>query len=204
MNSSLKTTFAAVVICLFASEAAFSADTFVIDPEHTSVVFGASHMGFSYVYGRFNKVSGGYVLEPDNPEGSQFELSIDAASVDTNNQKRDDHLRSPDFFNVKQFPEVSFQSTGVKVEKGEKGPVYNITGDLTIHGVTRQVTLPLQKLGEGPGMGGETRSGFLCLSSLKRSEFGMTNMIPGIGDEVSITISFEGVRQDGAAPPPTR
>ncbi len=204
MNSSLKTTFAAVVVCLFAPEAAVSAETYVIDGAHTSVIFGASHMGFSYTYGRFNKVMGGYVLDPGNPEASQFELSIDAASVDTNNQKRDDHLRSPDFFNVKQFPEISFQSTGVKVEKGEKGPVYNITGNLTIHGETREVTLPLQLLKEGPGMGGEVRSGFLCLSSIKRSEFGMTNMIPGIGDEVSITISFEGVRQDGAAPPPTR
>jgi polyisoprenoid-binding protein YceI len=204
MNAFCRTTFAGVVICLFVGEAASRADTFLIDPAHTSVVFGASHMGFSYVYGRFNKVSGGYVLEPDNPEGSQFELSIDASSVDTNNQKRDDHLRSPDFFNVKQFPVISFQSTGIKVEKGEKGPVYNITGNLTIHGVSREVTLPLQLLKEGPGMGGEVRSGFLCLSSIKRSEFGMTNMIPGIGDEVSITISFEGVRQNGATPPPAR
>ena len=204
MNTTFKATLAAVAICLSAPEFAIRADTYVIDSAHTSVIFGASHMGFSYTYGRFNKVIGGYELDPGNPEAAQFNMTIDAASIDTNNPKRDEHLKSPDFFNVKQFPEITFQSTGVKVEEGEKGPIYNVTGNLTIHGETREITLPLQLLKQGPGMGGEVRSGFLCQSAIKRSEFGMTNMIPGIGDEVAITVSFEGVRQDGATAPPTR
>lgn len=199
MRALCKTAFATVACQMLVAAPAFSADTFVIDSAHTSVVFGVSHMGFSYTYGRFNEVNGSYVLDGENPAASQFQLTINAASVDTNNQKRDDHLRSPDFFNVKQFPAITFQSTGVAVEQTEKGPMFNITGNLSIHGVTREVTLPVQKLGEGPGMGGEVRSGFLCQSTLKRSEFGMTNMIPGVGDEVAITVSFEGVRQGGAA-----
>ena len=204
MNTILRAALAAVVSFLFVGQIAFSADTYVIEGAHTSVIFGVNHLGFSHIFGRFNQVSGGYVLDGENPGASQFQLAIDAASVDTNNQKRDDHLRSPDFFNVKQFPVISFQSTGVTVEETEKGAVYNIEGNLTIHGETRQVTLPAQKLGEGNGPGGDFRSGFLCQTSIKRSEFGMTNMIPGVGDEIAITVSFEGVRQDGAAPPPTR
>jgi polyisoprenoid-binding protein YceI len=202
MNTFLRSTLAAAAGCLLIGRVAFCADTYVIDGAHTSVIFGVSHLGFSYIYGRFNKVSGGYVLDGDNPAECQFQLAIDASSVDTNNQKRDDHLRSPDFFNVKQFPVISFQSTGVTVEESEKGLMYNVEGNLTIHGVTRQVTLPAQKLGEGPGMGGDFRSGFLCQTSIKRSEFGMTNMIPGVGDDVAITVSFEGVRQGASAAPP--
>jgi polyisoprenoid-binding protein YceI len=197
----LRSIAVATVVChLVAAAPAFCADAFVIDSAHTSVIFGVSHMGFSYTYGRFNEVNGGYVLDSQNPAASQFQLTINAASVDTNNQKRDDHLRSPDFFNVKQFPAVTFQSTGVTAEQTDSGTIFNVTGNLAIHGVTREVTLPLKLLKEGPGMGSEVRSGFFCESTLKRSEFGMTNMIPGVGDEVAITVSFEGVRQDAAAP----
>jgi polyisoprenoid-binding protein YceI len=202
MNTFLRTAVVAVASSLLVGQNGFSAETVVIDGTHTSVIFGVSHMGFSYTYGRFNKVSGGYVLDRENPEASQFQLAIDAASIDTNDQKRDQHLKSPDFFNVKQFPVISFQSTGVKIEETEQGTIYNISGNLTIHGVTRQVTLPAQKLGEGNGPGGGFRSGFICQTKINRSEFGMTNMIPMIGDEVALTISFEGVRQDTPAATP--
>jgi len=196
MNTLLKTAVVTATSCFFVGQNSFAADIYVIEPAHTSIIFGVSHLGYSYVYGRFNKAKGGYVLDRENPAASQFQLTIDAASIDTNDAKRDQHLKGPDFFNVKQFPIISFQSTGVTVEKAEKGEVYNITGDLTIHGVTRKVTLPAQKLGEGKGMGNEFRSGFLCQTSINRSEFGMTNMAPMIGDEVAVTVSFEGVRQE--------
>lgn len=197
MNTLIRTALVAVAGSLLVGQNGFSAETYVIDGSHTSIIFGVSHMGYSLTYGRFNKVSGGYVLDRENPAASQFQLAIDAASIDTNDQKRDEHLKGPDFFNVKQFPVISFQSKGIRVDQTDKGPVYNITGDLTIHGVTRQVTLPTRKLEEGKGPAGKYRTGFLCQTSLKRSEYGMTNMIPMIGDEVAITVSFEGLRQDG-------
>jgi len=156
-------------------------------------------MGYSYIYGRFNKVGGAYMLDRANPVASQFQLTIDAASIDTNDQKRDDQLKGPDFFNVKQFPVISFQSTGVTVQQTDRGTVYQVAGNLTIHGVTRPVTLPVQKLGEGNGPAGNYRTGFLCQTNLKRSEFGMTNMIPMVGDEIAITVSFEGLRQGAPA-----
>lgn len=202
MNTLLRTALIAAACSLLVGQNGFSAETYVIDASHTSIIFGVSHMGYSFTYGRFNKASGGYVLNRENPEASQFQLAIDAASIDTNDQKRDGHLKGPDFFNVKQFPVISFQSTGISIEQKGKNTVYNIAGDLTIHGVTRQVTLPLQKLGEGNGPGGKFRTGFHCQTSINRSEFGMTNMIPMIGDEVALTISFEGVRQNAPVATP--
>ncbi len=195
MNTPLRTALVAVAGSLLLGQSGFGAETYVIDDGHTSIIFGVSHMGYSYTYGRFNKMSGGYTLDREDPTASQIQLTISAASIDTNHQKRDDHLKGPDFFNVKQFPNITFQSTAIVVEQAKKGPLYNVTGDLTIHGVTRRVTLPLQKLGEGNGPAGKFRTGFHCETSLKRSEFGMTNMIPMIGDEVAITVSFEGILQ---------
>jgi polyisoprenoid-binding protein YceI len=175
------------------------ADEFQIDNSHTSVIFGVSHLGYSFTYGRFNKVSGAFTLDPKGPEASTFQVAIDASSVDTNDAKRDEHLRGPDFFNAGEFPVISFKSTKVEGKRTESGITLLVTGDLTMHGQTRPVTLELQKLGEGPGPGGGFRTGFNCQTKLKRSDFGMTGMVPNIGDEVAITISFEGVRKEAAA-----
>jgi polyisoprenoid-binding protein YceI len=175
---------------------AVQAENYSIDPAHTSAIFGISHMGFSYTYGRFNKVAGSYVLDEANPAESSFELTIDAASIDTNDGKRDEHLRSPDFLSVKEFPTITFKSTGLSAEQNDKGEtLYQVTGDLMMHGVTRPVTLPLKLLKVGPGMDGKQRSGFICETRLARSEFGMTKMIPGVGDDVAVTISFEGIAE---------
>lgn len=175
-----------------------AAENYQLEASHTSVIFGVSHMGYSYTYGRFNKVNGSYVLDRANPGGSKFALNISVDSIDTNDAKRDVHLKSPDFFNASQFPVISFDSTKVAVEKSDKGTFYNVTGNLTMHGVTKEITLPLKMLGEGKGMQGEYRTGFYLDTRLKRSEWGMANMVPAIGDEIAITISFEGVRQEAA------
>jgi polyisoprenoid-binding protein YceI len=195
----------AALLCLAALAHPLQADDFQIDNSHTSVVFGVSHLGYSFTYGRFNKVSGAFTLDPKGPEASTFQVAIDASSVDTNDAKRDEHLRGPDFFNAGEFPVISFKSTKVEGKRTESGVTLLVTGDLTMHGQTKPVTLELQKLGEGPGpRGNDFRTGFNCQTKLKRSEFGMTGMVPHIGDEVAITISFEGVRKDagagGAAP----
>jgi polyisoprenoid-binding protein YceI len=172
------------------------ADEYVVDPSHTSVIFGISHLGYSFTYGRFNKVSGDFTLDPAKPEAASFTLAIDAASIDTNDAKRDDHLRGPDFLNTGEFPVISFKSNKVVVEKQGDATVYVVSGELTMHGETKPVTLNLQKLGEGPGPTGQDfRTGFNCQTKLNRSEWGMTKMVPHIGDEVAVTISFEGVRK---------
>ena len=181
----------------FASlQSSLRADEYVVDPSHTSVIFGISHLGYSFTYGRFNKVSGDFTLDPAKPEAASFTLAIDAGSIDTNDAKRDDHLRGPDFLNTGEFPVISFKSNKVDVQKEGETTVYVVSGDLTMHGETKPVTLNLQKLGEGPGpMGQDFRTGFNCQTKLNRSEWGMTKMVPHIGDEVAVTISFEGVRK---------
>ena len=199
MNASVKSIPGVATVAVLMFPPAVRGEGFVIDNSHTSVIFGVSHLGYSYTYGRFNTVKGGFNLDRANPGGSQFRILIDASSIDSNDAKRDEHLKGPDFFNVKQFPSITFESTGVSIEKAEKGEFYNMTGNFTMHGQTRQVTLPVQKLGEGNGPYGKYRAGFLCQTKLKRSEYGMTNMIPNIGDEIAVTVSFEGIRQDGPA-----
>jgi len=183
-----------LVACLAISSRPAVADDYKIDDSHTSVIFGISHMGLSYTYGRFNKVSGTYALDATDATKSTFKVVIDAASVDTNNQGRDNHLRGPDFFNAGEFPLITFESTKVAARQEGEKTVYDVTGNMTMHGVTKEITLALVKLGEA-NMGRDYRTGFLCDVKLKRSDFGMSGGIPNVGDEVAITISFEGVRQ---------
>lgn len=188
-----------LAIALFASLAAQTcparADDYALDEGHTGIVFAINHMGMSVTYGRFNKATGSYVLDPD-PAKCSFKLTIDAASVDTNNPGRDKHLTNPDFFNAGEFPLITFESKKVTAKKDGDKTVYEVTGELNMHGVKKEVTLPLVKLGEGPGMKpGEFRSGFSCDTTLKHSEFGITKFLPGIGDDVKIMISFEGIKK---------
>jgi polyisoprenoid-binding protein YceI len=164
---------------------------FTIDNTHTSVIFGIGHLGLSYTYGRFNKVSGEFTLDPGDPTKSHFKVVIDAASVDSNDAKRDEHLRTAEFLDVEKFPTLEFESTSVtKTEKG-----LDVAGKLTLHGVTKDITMPLTKVGEGATPFGDYRAGFLTQFSLKRSDYDMKNLLNAVGDDVSITISFEGIKQ---------
>jgi len=166
------------------------AQQYEIDPAHTAVAFQVSHLGLSWTHGRFNEVAGGFSIDPSG-DRSQFVLAINAASIDTGNQKRDDHLRSPDFFNVKQFPAIRFESTHVVGVEGG----YDVTGELTMHGKQRPVSFRLHggRTAEFPQ--GVMRTGFTTRLKLKRSEFDMTNMLEAVGDEVFIDISFEGTKK---------
>jgi polyisoprenoid-binding protein YceI len=179
-----------VLFVVFAavSVRARAAEEYGIDAMHTAVNFKISHLGLSWTHGRFNDVSGGFVLDG---ERASFELSIKPESVDTGNAKRDEHLRSPDFFNVKQFPALTFKSTAVKPVKDG----YEVTGDLTLHGTTKPVTFTLLGGRKAEFPKGMQRTGFTTDLVIKRSEFGMDKMLQAIGDEVHIAISFEGVKK---------
>lgn len=181
-------TFAIGTIAL----AARAADSYSVDPVHSSVSFGISHAGISDIHGRFNDFSGKFVIDKDDPNKSSFTLDIKVESVDTNNAKRDEHLRQPDYFDAKQFPLLSFKST--KVKATDTG--YEVTGDLTLHGVTKQITLNLKgghKVVEFPK--GVTRVGVLSATTIKRSEFGMTTEIGALGDEVHIIVGLEAAKK---------
>lgn len=167
-----------------------AADKYNIDPAHTATVFKVEHGGFSWTYGRFNDVSGSFTIDAQNAEASKFEIVAKVDSLDTGNAQRDGHLKSPDFFNAKQFPTISFVSKSVA--KHANG--LQVVGDLTLHGVTKPVTLVLVggKTGEFPP--GVHRTGYSTELTIKRSDYGMDKMIPAAGDEVVLMISFEGTK----------
>ena len=168
-----------------------------LDPAHTSVHFSVRHMMVSNVRGEFTKVSGAVTFDSDNPSNSSVETAIEAASIHTRDDQRDAHLRSADFLDVEKFPILTFRSTNAE-PKGDGGIV---TGDLTIHGVTRKVTLDV----EGPTSEikdpwGKARIGATATTKLSRKDFGLvwnTSLEAGgvlVGDEVKITIDVEPVR----------
>jgi len=187
-----KTSVSLLTLALLAlASSPASADDYTLDPAHTGANFKVSHLGLSWTYGRFNDVSGDFSIAED-PEKCSFKLTIKTESIDTGNAKRDEHLRSPDFFNVKQFPEITFQTTAVKGIKDG----YEVTGELTMHGTTKSLTFNLlggrKREFPKPGM---LRTGFSTELVLKRSQFGMEKMTEFIGDDIRISISFEGTKK---------
>jgi polyisoprenoid-binding protein YceI len=168
------------------------ADDYVIDAAHSGVTFQISHMGVSYIPGRFNEFSGNFTIDTSDPAKSSFSLTIKTESVDTNNSKRDEHLRAPDFFNAKQFPTITFASTAVKAVEGG----YEVTGDLTMHGETKPITFSLKggKTAEFPPK--VIRTGFTSPQIvIKRTDFGVGKPMPVLGDDVYIAVSFEGTKK---------
>jgi len=176
-----------------------SAVDWTIDPAHTAVSFGVRHMMVSTVRGHFQKVSGNVLWDAKNPEKSTVSIDVDIASIDTREAKRDEHLRSADFFDAAQFPKMTFRSTKV-VKKGDEE--YELVGDLTIKGVTRSVTLQVEgPTAEHADPWGFVRMGASAKGKIKRSDFGMTwnaALEMGgvvVGDEVKIELEVELQRQ---------
>ncbi len=176
-------------LAIFGSQ--LTAQDYTLDAAHTSISFQASHLGISWTHGRFNKFEGAFKLGQEDQSQSNFTLQIATESIDTGNQQRDDHLRSPDFFNAKQFPMIAFQSNSV--ESGEGG--LEVKGNLTLHGVTQPVTFLLKGGQTAEFPAGTKRIGFTTTFSVKRSDFGMDGMMQAIGDEVFVSISFEGIQK---------
>jgi len=167
-----------------------------IDPLHTYPNFKVSHLGFSTMHGRFGRTTGTLVLSEDRRSGS-VEVVIDAASIDTGFKKRDDHLRSPDFLNAAEFPEIRFRSTEARLGPDGKGTV---KGELTIAGVTRPVTLKVTHMHCGINpidpKKREWRCGFDAEATIRRSDFGVDYALPLIGDELHLELEVEAVRED--------
>jgi polyisoprenoid-binding protein YceI len=147
-------------------------NTYQIDPAHSSAHFTVRHMMVTNVHGGFKKVTGSVTYDPQNPAASTVQAEIDAASINTNDEQRDTHLRTADFLDVEKFPTITFRST--KVEAAGEGE-FKITGDLTIHGVTRPVVLNVEgPAPEGKDPWGNTRTGATATTKIKRSDFGLT------------------------------
>ena len=173
------------------SSAVQAADEYAYDGVHSSVSFKARHLDISWIHGRFNEVEGKFTIDRQTPSNSKFVLSIKAESVDTANKARDEHLRQPDYFDAKQFPTIDFVSTNVKPIDGG----FEVTGDFTMHGHTKPVTIVL-KGGKEHEFRGTKIVAFSTELSLKRSDFGFDKKNIGlIGDEALIIIDCEGTRK---------
>jgi polyisoprenoid-binding protein YceI len=166
------------------------ADTYQVDTVHSSMVFRVKHMGAANFYGRFNAISGNFMLD-DDPAKNSFQITIQTESVDTANAKRDQHLKSPDFFNAKQFPTITFKSSQSK-KTGDN--TFDVTGDLTLHGVTKPVTAKITKTGGG-NVRGKQIAGVEAELIFKRSDYGMNFALDSLGDDIFVIVSLEGARQ---------
>jgi polyisoprenoid-binding protein YceI len=174
------------------AESAAVQGAYQIDPVHSSIIFRIKHLNVAYFHGRFNQASGSFLLDRDNPENSVIDVTIQTESVDTANRQRDEHLRSGDFFNVRQFPTATFKSTEVSKTGDDE---FQVKGDLTIHGVTKQISTTVRHTGEGANQRGTPLAGFETVFTISRGDFGITYMPDGLGDDVRLTISLEGMRR---------
>lgn len=168
---------------------AYAAETYNFDPTHTSVIWNAGHMGKSHPHGIFANIEGTLTLDEAAPQNSKIDVKIPTGMVATGIAKFDEHLKSKDFFNVGEFPDAKFVST--KVEKTGDNTA-KVTGDLTLVGVTKPVTLDVTFNGKGPNpMNQKDTVGFSATGVIKRSEFGIEYALPHVPDEVNIQIEAE-------------
>jgi polyisoprenoid-binding protein YceI len=174
-----------------AGASAQAADNYAVDPVHSGITFKISHLGLSWIPGRFDGFSGNFTIDPEDASKCAFAMTIKPESVNTNNSKRDDHLRSPDFFNVKQFPAVTFKSTSIKPIKNG----YEVTGELTLHGVTKPVKFELVGGGKAQFPPGVQRMGFSTDFAIKRADFGIDKFEKMLGENVYVSVSFEGTKK---------
>ena len=177
---------------------AMAADSFTIDSHHTFPNFTIDHNGYSTIHGRFDKTSGTLTVDEAKHSGS-VDIVIDASSVDTGFIKRDDHLRSPDFLNAAEFPEITYKSTKVTIKGDPEGEATaTVDGNLTISGVTKPVSLDVTRMHCGINpmdpKKEQYRCGFDAETSIKRSDFGVKFALPAIGDEMNIALEVEAVR----------
>jgi polyisoprenoid-binding protein YceI len=201
----MKKQFAVAVALALAAVSAFAAETYVVDKAHSEAKFEVTHL-VSRVSGKFNDVSGKITGDPADAAGSSVEFTIKTASIDTGNEGRDKHLRTPDFFDAEKFPEITFKSTAIKptVKKG----LYEVTGDLTMRGVTKRVTLPVEFRGFAKDPSGNTRAGFTAKTTLNRKDYGINwnrTFDEGgvlLGDDVDVVVNIEAPKQKPAPPAP--
>lgn len=180
-------------IAMSLSFAAHTAD-YVIDTKgsHAFIQFRVKHLGYSWLYGRFNTFSGGFSYDESDPANNRIEVRIQTASVDSNHAERDKHLRGDEFLDVKKFPEARFVSTAYEDRGNGKG---QLTGDFTLRGVTRSLTLEIEQVGTGEDPWGGYRRGFTGRARFALADFGITKNLGPASKEVELILDVEGIRQ---------
>lgn len=163
-----------------------------LDTSHSSVVFKAKHMDIGYIYGMFLDYSGTATYSPEQPQNTTLSLTIQTDSIFTNQRKRDNHLKSPDFFSAKQYPAITFNSTSVEpVDES----TLRVTGNLTMHGVTKEMTTEVSLTGSGKGPQGNFRRGFKTTFTINRLDYKIDFMPNAISQEIPVIVTGELIRQ---------
>jgi polyisoprenoid-binding protein YceI len=197
-----KLRLAALFAAALAATPLFAVDTYTIDKVHSDVSFRVRHF-VSKVRGNFTDFDGTIQIDQANPEASSVVFTIKTASINTNNEGRNKHLNSPDFFDTAKFPEISFQSTKIAPAGKDK---YNVTGNFTMHGVTKEITLPVEFTGTAKDPRGSEKAGFELATTVNRKDYGINwnkaldNGSFMLSDEVAVTISLETVKKSLEVP----
>lgn len=168
------------------------ADDYKLDTTHSFIQFRIQHLGYSWLYGRFNDFDGQFSYDEKAQDKSTVNVSIKTTSIDSNHAERDKHLRGEDFLDVDQFPEATFKSTAYKPADAGKG---TLEGELTLHGVTKPVTLAVEAVGGGKDPWGGFRHGFIGTTKFALADFGMNYNLGPASKEVELTLSVEGIKQ---------
>jgi len=192
MNKMLLSTLAGAATLTASMMVNADVETYELDPAHTYPHFTVNHLGFSTMHGRFNTTSGTITIDKAKGTGS-VNIEVDVNSIDTAHAKRDEHLRGPDFFNAAEFPKMTYKSTKVTINKDNSAVV---EGNLTIMGVSKPVTLNVEKMNCGVHPFNKKEvCGFDATATIKRSDFGIKYGLPAIGDEINMNIEAEGVKK---------
>ena len=188
VTSTLKFTLG---LCMLITAFSTSAAEYKVDPTHSFVEFRIQHLGYSWMYGRFNDIKGAFSYDAKSPEASKIEVTIDTKSLDTNHAERDKHLKGEDFLDVSKFAVAKFTSTGFKVD----GDSAVMSGVLEFHGVKKTIEIPVQKVGEGDDPWGGYRAGFFGTYTMTRADFGIDYELGPASTTVELQLSIEGIRQ---------
>ena len=197
MLSIFRAFFACALVLISLSPAHAESSTWKIDPDHSAASFTVRHMGLSNVHGRFGGVTGEITLDPADLSKSSVKATIDTTTIDTGVTARDNHLKSPDFFDGAKYPTMVFVSTSVT----KSGDGYAVTGDLTMHGVTRQIVLAMDPLSGEQAMEKQVRRGFDATASIHRQDFGLSwgGMLKSgdamVGNDVKVTLEVEAAKE---------
>ncbi|CAD2224763.1 polyprenyl-pyrophosphate binding protein [Pseudoalteromonas sp. 3J6] len=185
----------ALSAAMFMTATHASAADYVIDTKgaHAFVNFKIKHLGYSWLHGRFNTFDGQFNYDAKNPNASQISVNIDTTSLDSNHAERDKHLRGGDFLNVSKYPQASFKSTAIKFD--QDGEEATVTGEFTLHGITKTISFEIDKIGEGKDPWGGYRVGFEGETSLKLADYGIDYDLGPASTHVDIGLFIEGIRQ---------
>ncbi len=191
MKRTIKSLFCAGIIAFTAPGMAAN---YQIDVKgaHASIEFKIKHLGYSWLTGRFNKFDGSFEYDNKTPEKASISVNIDVTSIDSNHAVRDKHLRSDKYLNVEKHPAASFKSTKISLPNGTNG---TMTGELTLNGVTKSITMDIEKVGEGKDPWGGYRTGFTGTTTIKLEDFGYTFNLGPASKTVDLTLNIEGIRQ---------